>query len=60
MSKPLRSRPISLYLEDDSGLHECATIEEKHSWLPSTEQVTVTLYSCVRSLRGLLIGPTVW
>jgi hypothetical protein len=23
MSKPLRSRTIGLYLEEDSGLHEC-------------------------------------
>jgi hypothetical protein len=35
-----------------------ATIEEKCKALTSTSQVGVTLYSYVRSLRGLLLGLT--
>jgi hypothetical protein len=33
-----------------------ATIEGKRKPLPSTSRVGVTLHSCVRSLRGLLLG----
>jgi hypothetical protein len=33
-----------------------AKIEEKHNGVPSTMQVGATLYSCVRSLRGLLLA----
>ena len=36
-----------------------ASIEEKYHWLPGTLNVGVTLYSDVRSLRGLLFGLTV-
>jgi hypothetical protein len=35
-----------------------AMIEEKRELVPSTPQVGVTLYSCVRSLRGFLLGLT--
>jgi hypothetical protein len=33
-----------------------ATIEGKRKPPPSTSRVGVTLHSCVRSLRGLLLG----
>jgi hypothetical protein len=36
-----------------------ASIEGKHNWLPSPQQVGETSYSGVRSIRGLPIGPAV-
>jgi glycine/sarcosine/betaine reductase complex component A len=36
-----------------------ASIEGKHNWLPSAQQIGETSYSGVRSIRGLPIGPAV-
>ena len=58
MSKPLRSRPIDLCLEENGAFLQCRVhLGEIHELLMS-EQVGATFYSCVRSLRGLLIGLT--
>jgi hypothetical protein len=39
--KPLRSRPIGLYLEESTNIRMSATIEEKCKASPSTTQVGV-------------------
>jgi hypothetical protein len=43
-------------LDEDGDLLDAATIELKWFKMPSGHRVGVTFYSCVRSLRGLLIG----
>jgi hypothetical protein len=59
MSKPLRSRPIDLCLEETANRCDAAIIELKRANWPSSDRVGATAYSRVRSLRGLLIGQTV-
>jgi hypothetical protein len=52
-----RKRPMGLYLEAVGKLYSTATLEEKRKKCQAP-QVSVTLYSCVRFLRGLLLGLT--
>jgi hypothetical protein len=58
MSKPLRSRPIDLCLEENGELLRRGNCRAEMRELPSSDRVGATAYSRVRSLRGLLIGQT--
>ena len=55
-SNPLRSRPIDFCVEENGNPVEWRNRRAEMHKLPGSQQVGVTFYSHVRSLRGLLIG----
>jgi hypothetical protein len=56
-SKPLRSRPIELYLEEDGKFIYLPRAYRETQSAANTKQVGAPVYSYVRSLRGSLLRP---
>src|SRR5688500_12627035 len=58
MSKSLRSRPIDLCLEENGDRSDRSDRRAEMAHIAKRHRVGATAYSCVRSLRDLLIGQT--
>ena len=60
MSKSLRSRPIDSCLEENGDRLDRSNPQAEMAQVAKRQRVGAIAYSCVRSLRNLLIGQTFW